>query len=304
MGEVNDDIIQAQEAELRGYADRRASRFIAYLEQARKDIVAEINALADGVGPDTPTSTRTRLVKILKRLDEIKKEAQDNILSVGSSDEYIAKLTKKHMEANLLEVVGTAIALPLDEINPRLLSLFAQNELEKVSSMAANQISVIKSALIRDVGAKGLNPRTIAKDLAGHDSGLFTGMYGRLQTIVRTESATVYNEQIMESIKYSVKQGAELRMKISEHPDDSRNHPISQVINNQVREVGETFRAKVSEVKATAARLASSSGRKVSKSLGRSVFWPVVGDYYVGRNLPAHYNERGRLVPTQKEVTP
>lgn len=303
MGELDDKIVQAQEAELRAFADKRASRFIAYIEQARKDILAEIQDLADTTTGDQPVS-RTRLVRLLGRLDEIKKEASQNILSVGPSDEYIAKLTKAHMEANLLEVAGKAITLTLDDINPRLLSLFAQNELEKVASMTEQQISVIKSALIRDVGAKGLNPRAIAKNLAGNESGLFTGMYGRLQTIVRTESATVYNEQIVESIKVSISQGAELRMKISEHPDDSRNHPISQVINNQVREVGEPFRAKVSDVKRAATRLAAASKRKPSKSLGRSIFWPEINGYYVGRNLPAHYNERGRIVPTQNEVTP
>lgn len=303
MGELSDDIIGRQELEVRAYADKRAARFIKYLEEARKDILLEVQELAASVGEEQ--ASRSRLVKVLAQLDDIKLEAQKNILSVGPSDEYIAKLTQSHMESNLLEVVGVKIALPLDSINPRLISLFAQNELEKVGKdMVSQQINIIKSALIRDVGAKGLNPRTIAKDLVGHDSGLFKGMYARLQTIVRTESATIYNEQILESIKVAKATGAELRMKISEHMDDSRNHPISQVINNQVREVGDPFRAKVADVKAAAKRIAAGAGRKPSRSLGKSIFWPEVDGYYVGRNLPAHYNERGRLVPTQKEVTP
>lgn len=70
---------------------------------------------------------------------------------------------------------------------------------------------------------------------------------------------------------------------------DTRNHPISRVIDRQVRPVGEPFRASVADVDA----MASAMGRPRTGS----IYWPQVGSEYVGRSLPAHPYERGRIVP-------
>lgn len=302
MPELPEKRVAAQEAELRAYADERARKIIDRIDQARKEILAEILELA---GLDDTEAQRRRLGLVLGQMDDIQKNMVADIRLVGSSDDYIAQLTQRHVEEAVRVVGQVPFAISLEQINPRAISLFAQNELTKVTNLATNQLDVIRGALIRDIGAKGLNPRTVAYNLAKSDSGLFKGMYGRLQTIIRTESATVYNAQTMEGLHYAVKErNIPLRVKISEHKDDKRNHPISQVIDRQVREVGESFQAKIADVQRVANSLAAAQGgRKRSKNV-TGVFWPKVGEYYVGGNLPAHYNERGRIVATQLPVTP
>lgn len=302
MPEMPEERIAEQEAELRAFADLRAKRIIDRIDQARRDILAEILDLS--AQPDSEAQRR-RLNSVLQQMDAIQKNMVDDIRLVGSSDQYIGKLVEAHVSEAVSFVASVPMSVGFDTINTRAISLFAQNELEKVTRLAENQLDVIRGALVRDVGAKGLNPRTVAYNLAKSDSGLFAGMYARLQTIIRTESATVYNAQTMEGLRYAVKErNIPLRVKISEHKDDARNHPISQVIDRQVQEVGDSFRAKVSAVEAVAKRLAAHSGKKKRKATTAGIFWPRVGEYYVGGNLPAHYNERGRIVPTQLPVTP
>lgn len=70
--------------------------------------------------------------------------------------------------------------------------------------------------------------------------------------------------------------------------DLRRNHPISRVLDGQTIPVQASFRAPVSEVERWTARLKKSSG---------GIFWREVGGAYVGPTLPAHFGERGVVVP-------
>jgi hypothetical protein len=70
--------------------------------------------------------------------------------------------------------------------------------------------------------------------------------------------------------------------------DLRRNHPISRVLDGQTIPVQASFRAPVAQVEAWAARLRKPSG---------GIFWPVVKGDYVGLTLPAHFGERGVVVP-------
>jgi hypothetical protein len=70
--------------------------------------------------------------------------------------------------------------------------------------------------------------------------------------------------------------------------DLKRNHPISRVLDGQTIPVQASFRAPVAQVEAWAARLRKPSG---------GIFWREVGGAYVGPTLPAHFGERGVVVP-------
>lgn len=70
--------------------------------------------------------------------------------------------------------------------------------------------------------------------------------------------------------------------------DLRRNHPISRVLDGMTIPVQASFRAPVAQVEAWAARLKKPSG---------GIFWREVGGAYVGSTLPAHFGERGVVVP-------
>lgn len=70
--------------------------------------------------------------------------------------------------------------------------------------------------------------------------------------------------------------------------DLRRNHPISRVLDGMTIPVQALFHAPASEVERWAARLRKPMG---------GIFWRQVGGDYVGPTLPAHYGERGVVVP-------
>lgn len=70
--------------------------------------------------------------------------------------------------------------------------------------------------------------------------------------------------------------------------DLKRNHPISRVLDGQTIPVAALFRAPVADVEMWARRLHKSSG---------GIFWREDRGSYVGLTLPAHFGERGVVVP-------
>jgi len=69
---------------------------------------------------------------------------------------------------------------------------------------------------------------------------------------------------------------------------DNRNHPISRVLHGKIARIGEDFTASVAEVRTQAALM--------KKRMG-GIVWMQRGGQFVGRTLPAHYADRGRIMP-------
>lgn len=70
--------------------------------------------------------------------------------------------------------------------------------------------------------------------------------------------------------------------------DPRRNHPISRVLDGQVQPVRRLFRAPAADVARWAVTLRKSAG---------GIFWRLQDGAYVGMTLPAHFGERGAVVP-------
>jgi hypothetical protein len=69
---------------------------------------------------------------------------------------------------------------------------------------------------------------------------------------------------------------------------DQRNHPFSRAANERVALPQDPFVVPVAEVDAAARAMRRPSS---------GVLWARVDGNYVGQNLPAHFNERGRIIP-------
>lgn len=287
MATPPDELFRSQERDLLLYTDKRTADFLKLLESARRDLFETIG------GPDSYTSQR--LLKIIAQVDEIGLQLQADLLKQENAAEPLAKLVQSHLEASIPAVSGVEVSIGFDILNTEILRKFSENELKHVTGLVAAEKEKIKSVLFTQVGVKGRNPQQVARELAGKE-GAFAGKYGHIETILRTETSTIYNAQSVQGIQHANEEySLDLKKRIVETLDAKRNHPISVVLNNQVQDVGKKFRVKVSDVKAAAARM------KKGKGMG-GIFWPIVDGYFEGERLPAHYRERGIMVPTQKPV--
>lgn len=72
---------------------------------------------------------------------------------------------------------------------------------------------------------------------------------------------------------------------------DKHNHPISRVLDGQAQPIGAPFRAPVEDV--------FIQSRLLRKGVG-GIVWTRLGGAFIGESLPAHYADRGRIVPFRK----
>lgn len=285
MATPPDELHLRQEKELKKLADQRVKQLLGQIESARKDLQNLIS--------DVDSFTSQRVIFLNSQLDDIALRLRRELRSRGENSTQIAELVKAHAEQTISIITAKDIIIPLAEINPDILKRLSMAQLDRVSGMTALEIEKIKSVLFTKVGVLGQNPVKVARELVGKDSS-FTGKYIQVENIIRTETNHIYNAQSAESIKVvNERYSLNLNERIVEVVEPQRNHPISLVLNGQIKKPGQKFRAKVSEVQAVANR--------INKGRVGGIFWPIKNGYYEGDNLPAHYFERGVVVATEKE---
>lgn len=128
----------------------------------------------------------------------------------------------------------------------------------------------------------------------------------RLNLIARMEIARSQNESNEEAIKQVAKNFPELDLwyMIRDSVDrssDTRNHSFSWAINGLKRNAKKekTFKIDVSIVQREFLEWKKITGRKMKKISG--VVWKKQGQYYVGKNVPAHFNDRAVIMPYRPE---
>jgi len=107
------------------------------------------------------------------------------------------------------------------------------------------------------------------------------------ELIVRMELSRAYSTANGAVVASLYEQDRGWRKRISE-TIDSANHPFSRVADGRMARPGERFRVPVAQVDVEARAMKRSAG---------GVLWQQVNGEYRGMTLPAHYGERGRVVP-------
>lgn len=158
-----------------------------------------------------------------------------------------------------------------------------------VKRYGAQTIEAIQREIAAGVAA-GLTQRQLADRIAAAGGSVLAGLRGRAELIARMETNRAYNDGALESIhelaRYDAPADPTLK-KIDEF-FDARNHPFSRAAHGTTALPGDPFEVPISKVAAAA---------KAIKRKAGGVLWPRKGNAYVGHNLPAHYNDRGRIVP-------
>ena len=291
------EFIQREHKQLSAYEEQRVRRFMRLLDASRAEILELIRTSGDQAGG----FQRYRLAQIQNQLDAIHqslaRELQQEHAAIGELDNLIVS----HARAEYLALEPATIGLEMGVVKSDILRGYSESVSRQLVGMSQTQIDTLRSVLFSKVGVMGKNPAAVARQLAGK-GGLFDGMRPRVETILRTETSIVYNQSKLDTITEAAQnRGVVFNKRIVETVDPVRNHPISPVIRDMVQLHNQPFRVPVSQVVASANRLG-----RATKSLDRSIFWirkTVEGvEVYEGNNLPAHFNERGTVVPTKKPV--
>lgn len=282
------ELVSAQQKALSKLENARVRRFLTALEEARRELQDAIASAGES------EFQAARLPQLLGQIDAI--EAQTTArLGRESGTRAVGDMARDHSLQGFSALEpGLSITLQFNFLDAALLERFATANLANITGRTASQINAIRAVLLNRVGVRGMSPSRVARELAGKE-GMFTGQYARVETILRTETSTIYNaHKLAATEEANALHGLAFNNRIIETMDLERNHPISRAINGLVQAPGLNFVVPVAKVNAAAAAM----GRK---STG-GIFWIQKSGFYVGRGLPAHYNERGTVVPSKKPV--
>lgn len=196
----------------------------------------------------------------------------------------VAEVAGAVMEERRVFEVGTAerAALDLAIATAGLLTL-------TLGALFASGVTAIQLAE-RMTGARG-SPIAAQRQRWRQTADVFAGRAGNATTqaiMERAEALRREREDARTGGRRGRVTGATMHKRDFEIYDPKRNHPISRVLDGQIVPVQSLFRASVAEVERWALTLRKSAG---------GIFWRQEGGAYVGMTLPAHFGERGIVLP-------
>lgn len=152
----------------------------------------------------------------------------------------------------------------------------------------ADAVAQMQRAIASGV-AQGLNQDQLAEMIAGAGGSVLDGLRGRAALIARMETGRAYNDGTLESgfaLEEMDNDPADPYLKRIDEYFDGRNHPFSRAAHGYSARLAEPFRIPQG--------LVVQAGIALQRGIG-GVVWPLADGVYVGMNLPAHFNDRGRI---------
>lgn len=295
-------LLDRQGARLERLDDRQARSVLRVLEDSRREVRELL--LASGGASDTWTATRwsSSRVQIDDAIRRLKFRFNET-LEVGFD------VSHKRAVSDLLAVVrkgdgAAAWAASAGGIEFEALAKLSDPNRTLLHRYSVNFYgSELADKIQRELARSVALRRTVGETsdaVASTSFSTFSSMEHRADLIVRMEMNRAYNDahdaaaaEASKRDRFAGKRGPLIR-KIDEFRDH-RNHPISVAINGLGAEIGKPFRIPVVEVRAAAHKI----GKPVS-----GILWTKVGTNYEGMSLPAHFGERGRIVPWRQSWGP
>lgn len=194
---------------------------------------------------------------------------------------HLGALAAAHGPAGLVYGPGARLRAAAALASQRALGLAAW----QAGGLSARAAGRVQSALVAGVVQEQSAGEIVARVQAA--GGPMAVNRREAELLVRMEMSRAYSQAGGEMAAALYEEDNRWRKRIVETIDD-RNHPFSRVSNGVMAKPGELFRVSAQAVAAEAAAM----GVRL-----RTVLWPQRGGHYKGMNLPAHYGERGRVVP-------
>lgn len=288
-------MLEQQDREFQRLTDEQTRAFLKVFEHARRELLEELELLEDSGGDLAMPFTAQRMRVMLAQVEQGVERMQDRLgVVLTQAERQQQKLALAHLIQTIEAHEGSLL-----EAGPRI-NLEALRQLESRKSLqlwkhslrryGADVITDIHRELAVAV-VRGQTYREMTRRVAGKSS-LIASKKGRAQLIVRMETSRFYNDAHLQGIETANDEldpeGLDPVLKKADEFTDKRNHPFSRVLGGQAVAANAPFRVSIAKVKIEAEAM----GRSAS-----GVVWTTSGGDYIGHNLPAHYNDRGRIIP-------
>lgn len=290
------DLLARQASDLASLQDAEAVRVLRLAHAARLELRERLDALIVSGQAERTRYTAQHLRMMLAQTEQVVitlRQRMDETLA--NSKHAAARGALRDLlhtiRAHQPEFTDTGNRIELDAIT-RLsadrglllhrysLDRYGAALIERVQQQLS--VSLFQGATLRDIAA-----RVTATD------GAFASQSFRAELIARMEISKAYNDGHQASLESAAEvlddPGTDdpLLRQANEYLD-TRNHPISRVIDGLATGIKSPWMVSVAEVRAEADRTKKSAG---------GVLWPDVGGQYQIGGYPVHFGERGRSVP-------
>lgn len=304
------DLLDRQGEALGNLEDREVRGFLRAYEDARRELAEDLERMvAQGLDQATPFTAQHMRVTLAQLEAGIKRLERRLEVALSTSVDK----TRTHALQDLLRVVASQEPGFKDaggRIEHEVLRRFTEDRglllhEHSIGRYGRDLVSRIQQELVVGV-TREQTWRQVAKRIAGLEDSILAGMRHRAELIVRMELNGAYNGAHLTSIEEAGKvldeahPGDPLQKKADEFRD-LRNHALSRVLDGQVQPPDQPFKVSVARVGAEHAALqAERIRRKLPPRRLTGILWEQQGAYYVGMNYPAHFWERGRIVPWRR----
>jgi hypothetical protein len=300
-----DEILEQQGDDLSGLEDREVAAFLKAYEDARRELREKL-AKVTVDHPDqrfTAQHMRVMLAQIEDGLRELRKRLQLQLDAATdrARQKALADLlaTIKVAEPDFTDTGNRIEHAALRKIADSRGLLLHRHSVERYGEMLIGEVQRQLS-----VGLVSGETYTQLRDrLTAVEDSPFAQMRGRAELIVRMEMNAAYNGSHQASIESAAEilddpDDPDPMLKKADEARDVRNHALSRVLDGMVVGPKEQFRVPQAEVAAEHAKLqAERRAKKLPERKLGGITWPLVGGFYVGLHHPAHFNDRGRIVP-------
>ena len=289
-------LLERQGEELAKLQDQQARKVLVLAEQARQELRARLAAMvATGRDQATPYTAQHMRV-VLAQSEHVVTTLRQRL----DAELYAAKsATARASVRDLLHVIR-ANEREFTDVGNRI-------EIEAVARLSQQDGLLLHRYSLDRYGAEligkiqqqlsislftGDGIPQMTKRIAG-TSGVFARQAHRAELIARMEMNRAYSDGHQAALETAAVELDPLlpgdpMMRQANEFMDTRNHPISPVIDGLVTGINQPWLVPVAEVFAAAQRLKKATG---------GVLWPDVGGFYVVGGYQVHFGERGRMVP-------
>lgn len=300
-----DDLLDQQGADLGALEDREVAAFLRAFEDARRELREKLaRVLIDK--PDqrfTAQHLRMMLAQAEAGIRDLRRRLQEQL------DESTQRASAKAL-SDLIGVVKVAEPEFRDtgnRIEHEAMRRIGQNEglllhRHSLERYGAELVGAVQREMMVGL-VSGETYNQLRDRITNVDGSPFAEMRGRAELIVRMEMGSAYNR----SHQASIETAAELlddpddpdpMLKKADETRDARNHALSRVLDGMTVAPKDLFRVPRARVVAEHAKLqAERQARGLPVRQLGGITWPLLGDEYVGMHHPAHFADRGRIVP-------
>lgn len=283
------DLLAIQAEELARMQEDQARRMLRHVQQAAAELRAELATITEAT-PYTLQHRRVMLAQCEAAILRLR-ERLDATLVAG------ARLAGERALRDLLSVIRANEPDFRDagnRIEYRALSRLTEPDgllLHRYSTQ--RYTAAIMEAVQRDMAVGIFRGQSVIQ-VAARIASTVNGTAWRGELIARMETNAAYNSFHQQHLEIAASE-----LDDPEHPEDRFMRQMSEFIdhrNNPFSRAADGVVAHLSQPWMVSVAKAEEAARTMKLPLS-GILWPREGAYYVGSSYPAHFTDRGRMIP-------